>query len=43
MGLMNAGVFVVLLTSCFLEGWAFGWRDPFALLLIPAFALAVLE
>jgi len=43
MRLMNAGICVVLLLSYSLEGWAFGWRDPFALLLIPAFVLAVRE
>jgi len=43
MRLMNAGVCLILIVSYSLEGWAFGWRDPFALLLIPAFVLAVHE
>ena len=41
--LMNMGVCAVLLLAYFLEGWTFGWRDPFALLLIPAFVLGVRE
>jgi cellulose synthase/poly-beta-1,6-N-acetylglucosamine synthase-like glycosyltransferase len=43
MRLANAGICAALLLSYSLEGWTFGWRDPFALLLIPAFALAVRE
>jgi len=43
MRLMNAAMCAVLLLSYSLEGWIFGWRDPFALLLIPAFVLAVRE
>lgn len=43
MRLMNAGLCALLLVSYSLEGWNFGWRDPFALLLIPAFVLAVRE
>jgi hypothetical protein len=38
---MNAGICILLLLSYSLEGWTFGWRDPFAVLLIPAFVLAV--
>jgi cellulose synthase/poly-beta-1,6-N-acetylglucosamine synthase-like glycosyltransferase len=41
--LVNAGTCAVLLVSYSLEGWTFGWRDLFALLLIPAFLLAVWE
>ena len=38
-------IFVCLVVLCFycLEGWAFGWRDPFAFLLVPAFVLAALK
>lgn len=43
MRLMNAGICAVLVLSYSLEGWTFGWRDPFALLLIPAFVLGVRE
>jgi cellulose synthase/poly-beta-1,6-N-acetylglucosamine synthase-like glycosyltransferase len=43
MRLMNAGICAVLVLSYSVEGWEFGWRDPFALLLIPAFMLAVRE
>jgi len=43
MRLLNAGLFAVLLISYSLEGWTFGWRDLFALLLVPAFILAVRE
>ena len=43
MRLMNAGFCAALLLAYSLEGWTFGWRDPFAILLIPAFMLAVRE
>jgi cellulose synthase/poly-beta-1,6-N-acetylglucosamine synthase-like glycosyltransferase len=33
---------LALLAFYAFEGWAFGWRDPFALLLVPAFVLATL-
>jgi hypothetical protein len=39
----NGAVCLVLLAMYFVEGWVFGWRDPFALLLVPAFVLATLE
>ena len=40
---VNGTVCLLLLTMYFVEGWVFGWRDPFALLLVPAFLLATLE
>jgi cellulose synthase/poly-beta-1,6-N-acetylglucosamine synthase-like glycosyltransferase len=43
MRVINGGVLLLLVVSYSLEGWMFGWRDVFALLLIPAFALAVRE
>jgi cellulose synthase/poly-beta-1,6-N-acetylglucosamine synthase-like glycosyltransferase len=38
--LANAALCLALLLFYLFEGYAFGWRDPFALLLIPAFFLA---
>jgi cellulose synthase/poly-beta-1,6-N-acetylglucosamine synthase-like glycosyltransferase len=40
---VNGAACLMLLTMYFVEGWAFGWRDPFALLLVPAFLLATIE
>jgi hypothetical protein len=37
---LNFAACLGLLLLYFLEGWAFGWRDPFALLLVPAFLMA---
>lgn len=40
---VNGAVCLLLLAMYFVEGWFFGWRDPFALLLVPAFLLATIE
>jgi cellulose synthase/poly-beta-1,6-N-acetylglucosamine synthase-like glycosyltransferase len=39
---VNGTICALLLAMYFVEGWAFGWRDPFALLLVPAFLLATI-
>jgi len=40
---VNLTIFLAVVSFYFYEGWQFGWRDPFALLLVPAFLLAVTE
>ena len=37
---VNVGLCLAMIGFYAVEGWAFGWRDPFALLLLPAFLLA---
>jgi hypothetical protein len=41
--LANAVFCAFVLGIYFLEGWTFGWHDPFALLLVPACVLATVE
>lgn len=41
--LANILFFLSLLSFYWLEGWSFGWHDPFAILLIPAFFLGAIE
>lgn len=43
MRLWNAAICAALLATYTLEGLTYGWRDLFALLLIPAFVLAIYE
>ena len=41
--LFNAGACILLMGLYLTEGWAFGWFDEFALLLLPAFLLGSIK